>query len=57
MLTTKNLKQKRFNKKMSHKFVKLFKIKNIIKTQIYRFILFIIYRIYNIFYILLLELY
>jgi len=51
MLAIKNLKQKRSNKKMSHKFVKLFKIKNIIKTQTYCLILFIIYRIYNIFYI------
>ena len=28
MLFIKNLKQKRFNKKLSHKFAKLFKIKN-----------------------------
>jgi len=57
MLAIRNLKQKRFNKKMSHKFVKLFRIKNIIKTQTYSLILFTIYRIYNIFYILLLKLY
>jgi len=57
MLLIKNLKQKRFSKKMSHKYVKSFKIKNKIKTQIYRFTLLNIYRIYNIFYILLLKLY
>jgi len=57
MLATRNLKQKRFSKKTSHKFVKLFKIKNIIKTQIYRLILSTIYRIYNIFYISFLNFY
>jgi hypothetical protein len=53
----KNLKQKRFSKKISHKYVELFKIKNKIKTQTYYLILFNIYRIYNIFYVLLLKLY
>ena len=42
---------------MLYKYVKLFRIKNKIKTQAYRFILLNIYRIYNIFYILLLKLY
>jgi len=57
MLLIKNLKQKRFSKKMLHKYVELFRIKNKIETQIYCFILFNIYQIYNIFYILFLELY
>jgi len=57
MLSIKNLKQKRFSKKILHKYVKLFKIKNKIKTQIYRLILLNIYRIYNTFYVLLLKLY
>jgi len=57
MLSIKNLKQKRFNKKMSHKYIKLFRIKNKIEMQVYCLILFNIYRIYNTFYILLLKLY
>jgi len=42
---------------MSHKYIKLFRIKNKIETQAYYFILFNIYRIYNTFYILFLKLY
>jgi len=57
MLSTRNLKQKRSSKKMSHKYVKSFRIKNKIKTQTYRFILLNIYRIYNTFHVLLLKLY
>jgi hypothetical protein len=57
MLLIKNLKQKRFSKKISHKYVKSFRIKNKIKTQVYRLILLNIYRIYNTFYVLLLKLY
>ncbi len=57
MLSIKNLKQKRFSKKILYKYVKLFRIKNKIKTQAYRLILLNIYRIYNTFYILLLKLY
>jgi len=57
MLLIKNLKQKRFNKKMSHKYVELFRIKNKIKTQAYRLILFNIYRIHNTSYVLFLKLY
>ncbi len=57
MLLTRNLKQKRFSKKISHKYVKSFRIKNKNKTQIYRLILLNIYRIYNTFYVLLLKLY
>jgi hypothetical protein len=57
MLSIKNLKQKRFSKKMSHKYVESFRIKNKSRTQAYRFILLNIYRIYNTFYVLLLKLY
>jgi len=57
MLSTRNLKQKRSSKKISHKYIESFRIKNKIETQIYRFILLNIYRIYNTFYILLLKLY
>ena len=51
----KNFKQRRFNKKMSHKYVKFFKIKNKIDAQTYRLILFNIYRIHNIFHVSLLK--
>ena len=57
MLTTKNLKQKRLNKKLFHKFMNFFRIVDKIKTQIYRLFLLIIYRIYNIFHIFLLKFY
>ena len=57
MLSIKNLKQKRFSKKISHKYVKSFRIKNKSETQIYRLILFNIYRIYNTFYVSHLKLY
>ena len=57
MLTIKNLKQKRLNKKLSHKFVNSFRIVDKIKTQTYRLLLSIIYRIHNIFHISLLKSY
>ena len=57
MLFTKNLKQKKFNKKLSHKFAKLFKIKNKIESQTYKLILFNIYRIHNTFHVSLLKKY
>jgi len=57
MLLTRNLKQKRFSKKMSHKYVELFRIKNKSETQIYCLILLNIYRIYNTFYVSFLKLY
>jgi len=57
MFLTKNLKQKRSSKKILHKYIKLFRIKNKIKTQTYCLILLNIYQIYNTFYILLLKLY
>ena len=57
MLFIKNLKQKRFNKKLSHKFAKSFKIKNKIDSQTYKLNLFNIYWIYNTFHVLLLKKY
>jgi len=57
ILSIRNLKQKRSSKKISHKYIELFRIKNKIKTQTYCFILFNIYRIYNTFCILFLKLY
>ena len=57
LLSIKNLKQKRFSKKLSYKFIKSFRMKNEIDEQIYRLTLSNIYRIYNIFYVLLLKLY
>ena len=55
MLTIKNLKQKRSNKKLFYKFINLFRIVDKIRTQVYRLLLSIIYRIYNIFHIFLLK--
>ena len=57
ILTIKNLKQKRLNKKLFYKFMNFFRIIDKIKAQIYHLLLSIIYRIYNIFYIFLLKLY
>ena len=57
LLSTKSFKQKFFNKKLSYKFVNLFRIKNKINEQTYRLMLFNIYRIYNIFYVLFLKSY
>ena len=51
LLLIKNFKQKRFNKKFSHKFVESFQMKNKIKKQTYRLILLNIYRIHNTFHI------
>ena len=57
LLSIKNFKQKRSNKKLSHKFVESFKMKNKIEKQTYRLTLSNIYRIYNIFHVLFLKLY
>ena len=57
MLFTKNLKQKKLSKKLSHKFAKSFKIKNKIESQTYKLILFNIYRIHNTFHVSLLKKY
>ena len=57
LLSIKNLKQKRLNKKLSHKFIESFRMINKIDKQTYCFTLFNIYRIYNTFHVLLLKLY
>ena len=57
MLIIKNLKQKRSNKKLFHKFINSFRIINKIRAQIYRLFLSITYRIHNIFYVFLLKFY
>ena len=43
ILTIKNLKQKRSNKKLFHKFINFFRIVNKIRAQVYRLFLSIIY--------------
>ena len=57
LLLTKNLKQKRLSKKLSHKFVKSFRMKDKTDEQAYCLMLLNIYRIYNTFYVLLLKSY
>ena len=57
LLSIKNFKQKRSSKKLLHKFIKLFKMKDKIEKQTYRFILSNIYRIHNTFHISFLKLY
>ena len=57
VLATKNLKQKRPSKKLSHCFIELFKVDKIVGKQAYHLILLPNYRIHPIFHISLLELY
>ena len=57
LLSIKNLKQKRLSKKLLHKFVKSFRMKNKINEQAYRLTLLNIYRIYNTFYVSFLKSY
>ena len=51
LLLIRNLKQKQLSKKLSHKFVKLFRVKDKINEQTYRLTLSNIYRIHNTFYV------
>ncbi len=55
MLATKNLKQKRPSKKLSHKFVGPFRIVDKVGAQAYRLLLPSTYRIHNTFHVSLLE--
>lgn len=55
MLATKNLKQKRPSKKLSHKFVGPFRITDKVGAQAYRLLLPSTYRIHNTFHVSLLE--
>ena len=57
MLSAKNLKQKRFNKKLSHKFLNSFRILKSFDTQTYRLTLFSTYKIHSIFHVFLLKSY
>ena len=57
LLLIKNFKQKRFSKKLSHKFIKSFQMKNKIDKQTYHFTLFNIYHIHNIFHVSFLKSY
>ena len=57
LLSIRNFKQKRSNKKLSHKFVESFKMKNKIEKQTYRFTLSNIYRIHNTFHVSFLKSY
>ena len=57
MSSAKIFKQKRFNKKLSHKFLNLFRILKSFNTQTYRFVLSSTYRIHLIFYVFLLKSY
>ena len=57
MLSTKNLKQKRPSKKLSHKFVGPFRVEDKIGAQAYRLTLPNTYRIHNTFHVSLLEKY
>ena len=57
LLSIRNFKQKRFSKKLSHKFVESFRIKNKIDEQMYRLTLPNIYRIHNTFHVSFLKSY
>ena len=57
LLSIKNFKQKRLSKKLLHKFIHSFRMKNKIDEQAYRLILLNIYRIHNIFHVSFLKSY
>ena len=51
LLSIENFKQKRLSRKLLHKFINLFRMKNKIDEQTYRLILLNSYHIHNIFYV------
>jgi len=57
MLSAKNLKQKKLNKKLSNKLLKFFHIQKFIDKQTYHFNLSAIYKIHSIFHVFLLKSY
>ena len=57
MLLIRNLQQKCPNWKLSHKFIRPFRVQNLVRKQIYWLSLSIIYWIYNVFHVFYLKLY
>ena len=57
MLSIRNLQQKCLSWKLSYKFIRLFRVQNLVKKQTYWLSLSIIYWIYNVFHIFYLKLY
>jgi len=57
MLSAKNLKQKKLNKKLSNKMIKFFHIQEFIDKQMYYLDLSIIYRVHSVFHVFLLKSY
>ncbi len=57
MLFIKNIKLKNSNQKFSHKFIKSFRIVEMMNKQTYHLILFLFYRIYNVFHVFYLKSY
>ena len=57
LLNAKNLQTIKFNKKLSHKYIKPFCIEKPVKTQTYCLSLSILYWIHSVFYVFLLKLY
>ena len=57
MLLIRNLQQKCLSQKLSHKFIELFRVQNLVEKQIYQLSLSIIYWIYDVFHVFYLKLY
>ena len=57
LLNVKNLQTIKFSKKLLHKYIRLFHIKEFVKMQIYYLSLLILYWIYSVFHVSLLKLY
>ena len=57
MLSAKNLKQKKLNKKLSNKMIKFFHIQEFIDKQMYHLNFLIIYKFHSVFHVSLLKSY
>ncbi len=57
MLSAKNLKQKKLNKKLSNKMIEFFCIQELIDKQTYYLDFSIIYKVHSVFHVFLLESY
>ena len=55
MLLIKNLQLKRSSQKLSHKFIRLFRVKDLVEKQMYRLFLSDTYWIHNVFYVFYLK--